>query len=1233
MVPRQSGPGGGPPESASLLEFLAPFDAGDLVAAIGALQLVPGNSGSHFTLQTLASIASLQPVDRGRPPISASRLRKLFLSEPVASLRQGDDPPPSPLVETVAFFGGGYNVIPGPIEHHGFTVQRFLEAIFLERPQIADRSFLREASTLLHSALILQDEICRRARLARYQVAEFGAGVVVPAQSRLSELKDAISFENSAVEALLAGHGVPLSGLTSLCKPDAVPVSTDPARARAHLERFPILRTADRWIVAAPCLLLPAAMNRIVLLAMERDLGPTVATRFRDAVWAEVRADLRVLGNSAIRLPGDPPPLPLFGKAGFHFLDLDKVLVTVLIADDLSGLDAETMWSGREAGPSPDALEAFLVETTRWLAALEYPPNDVLYVILLQPLVGSTYVVLPSDVGAHWAHNLPLAPADLETIALSESTDPLLLYVFARSRARLRAATRVFSWGTLDEFAMFKDHHHSYYLNDDRRLDGLVVEPGYSASLRTKTLQELDRHTARAEKPETYVSVVRAHKSTAPLYLNPGSREPRILLALDGAAVWVVPAHDADLTDAEVFDLYHHLVDAVSYWLWQMTPVLAPLLAAARGHVWSWVVEVRAGEVKSWKRAVSNPNERPSAFDWRLHPDPPHLEFTMGPSAAGLFNTKDNGAERAMVRALLAGLAELVATITGTSALPQDSIDSALETYAPLGPKKKMLVVPGDQPIDLSLDDLPPARLLSEGEYEVILDDVGRFAVEQLQLAEGQIPSESRCRTLNGCVGHMFELLRQEIASARGAPLLRHLVAMNETLTSRGLWAGIQNPARLACFADDDALRETLVDESSRLAQTSLASRFAIEVTVAEPPCGIRPFSLSLYDRILALVDEISSFGYQSDLIRYEMFDIDLSVLPSGRLGFGRRDLAERQNAYGASYHQSTVASEVSSFSKFWDGHRPASSDDAFEAAFEAEFGISFNNFLTISQVAIEVAHAAGSSPLSFQPYGTAVDHISGEGGLPREDVERFLGTFSLGPRAGFLMPPPNAQRADLYPWRFNRSCSYLRKPFLIVPQKDATWLMWGPRHLSVFRRNLVDLCLSGRLKAVSMKMRNYIGQRHNIKGREFNDRVAEELASQPDLVVRTRVRKIGHHRLDSDIDVLVGHRRTGRMMLLECKAVAHARTPFELRAQFDRLIGVENGRKGAAAGQLAVNLEWVEAHQEEVQKFLCVPRRRGASVRAAAVMDHEVFLGFMLRSPVELIPIGQLRAFAARSL
>ncbi len=159
--------------------------------------------------------------------------------------------------------------------------------------------------------------------------------------------------------------------------------------------------------------------------------------------------------------------------------------------------------------------------------------------------------------------------------------------------------------------------------------------------------------------------------------------------------------------------------------------------------------------------------------------------------------------------------------------------------------------------------------------------------------------------------------------------------------------------------------------------------------------------------------------------------------------------------------------------------------------------------------------------------------------GWSLERVNQAINLLALKSRIDFLKPDLPHQGGDVYPWKFNRALSYLRRPFLLRERDEKTEVLWGIRHLNTVSQYLVYLCLNGRLKAKSSEMKQVMSVVRNEQTKEFNNEVADLLEQNTTLIVRRRVKKIGKSKIQGeqgvlgDVDVLlIGKSGQGKTVL-----------------------------------------------------------------------------------------------------
>jgi hypothetical protein len=293
-----------------------------------------------------------------------------------------------------------------------------------------------------------------------------------------------------------------------------------------------------------------------------------------------------------------------------------------------------------------------------------------------------------------------------------------------------------------------------------------------------------------------------------------------------------------------------------------------------------------------------------------------------------------------------------------------------------------------------------------------------------------------------------------------------------------------------------------------------------------------------------------------------------------------------------------------------------------------AEFGLSMSDLIllhgTLSEAAAEREDGAATESLT-----RLSQELTERMSWDAARVQTGLELLSLTRRADFLRVDPPFRRSDVYPWRFNRRLSYIRRPLIVRGAGEDREVIWGSRHVDAAGRYLLDLVVSERLEAESLDMKNLMSELRQQETSEFNTNVAA-IYRQAGCVVKENVRKVGSARIVEagadlgDLDVLAADRERRALYVVECKDLAGARTPAELSNDLRSTFGVGGSHPSAMEKHLR-RISWVEDHLEPVLEWIGIQDRKSWHVEGLFVVDVLVLAPFVIQCPLPVLSVSEL--------
>lgn len=1207
------------PSLRPLERLIRPYERRTLLQAGAGLQLSPRNSHVQELLESLCT-ACAPNLDGGGQVASEEDLRSLF-RQPVLNrglLVTGDDPHEHLFTEAFPFHGGNFLVFPGATTGGTQPLKVLVEALSWEA-EAYDEAFHLEAMTLVAATLKLSQALCMRAGLSAHQEPlghhwndpqRVQSLVHVPSHDELYQLTQAVTLQADDLDALLSR-----AEQTALAR--HLLIAAGDVRPHPHslndgaLRRRPLLDGGEEWFVAAPHSLL-AATTRAVLHLAQDARQTEVLTAHQVAVQATrtERALLR-LGCQPLDCSLDALGQPQATQA-IYALDADKVLHVLTITQDAAWVD-----TGRMIGQWRVPLPAAPPTLPKELRGME-----VLHLLVIADQ-GDAY---QAELSPAWRdrHLLAMRPDDLVTFAAAHPGDTTALWKVQRSREALRRVAGVRVDNPLDELAFHSRRHFPLSFPFPKR--SLIVLGGREGpDWRREITRKRNEHLVPWIDGQTLVPVERAEFAPPAVHLPPIAIWTRghAAVSQDGATIWVVDASGHDVRNTPVEQgssnppagwAMDEFVQGTAVWLSELLPWL-PRSGAPVTTV-----------------ALHAPREGQSfalALDLRRH----RLHLRLGAEWTDLLAEPHNVAERYLVALLHQGLSRLA---TGRPASLRRT-RRVVHRVAPRGDKRLFMRVETYLNTELDPRGLVPVRHLSPAEEHEWALFVGRTLAAKHRWKPGREVALTTDLLIE-VNGLLFKELQEKLKVFQGQPLLELLLAHYEAVRHEAAQLTHSQLSRELLFGPYARVPHPRAEE------TATGLRFLLELLAAELPTGSRSPSLTALDDLLALGVAIIRYGVACDALRYHLGEVRGRLTEEGAL------VVEAPEYVGAQLELRRMAqrqaAEEANARRYEMRDVPVKQDDDdprpqwIETLCVSLYRISLRRLVVFINAALNIGdHHEGG--VVFLPLGEFRRAMVEELPWPEEELDLALAALALTPREDFFAVPPGLTRSEVYPWHFNRELSLTRRPFILTSLNGESAIAWGNRALESSKKHWIfTRMIEGRMQLPASQTPEHrraaeaLRQLTTWRSAAFNRAVAEEMRSLGYSVMEN-VSRFGRLKMQEDgetlgdVDVLVIDETRQRLVLIECKAYAPARTPAELAGQMEELV---KGRRRAGKPRARSLMErhvrraaFIGRHLTEVLAFLKVPAVGEWQVEPIYAMSF--FPNIMLadRAPFPLLHLEQL--------
>ncbi|WP_312824796.1 SEC-C domain-containing protein [Epilithonimonas sp.] len=1183
-----------PSKKMDSITFFSKYDKLELLKIFAGLSILPENHGKNVRLEELVVKTFLSEKYGADAPNST--VLDQFLAEAYSS-HDMEDLCTNTFTDLITFLGGDYVIFPGITENGQGLLSNQLGSIFHWPNSNIPEWFKDNTVTASLFMLGISDLIAKRLGYTRYMVDSSETNkLIVPDNYKLEQLKNAIFISKEEMTDFLEKKNI---------SPEIVDFFTiDPEReiTESSIDPFsnailykPILKTEEGYIILSPTTICLSLSRFIWNMAENNQCMKEVNDAYHAFAWNNLQLGLDKLGFDFVSI--HEIVLDEDMKAGFYQFDSDKIAFVRYLGD--SGKN----YSFSEFGFEDIASLEGVGQPTKIVSALrnvEKYKDFKIFSISIPSVIGGILMYSIKEDGADEILAMPIQ--ELDVLIQMRNVDAIDLWKFAKSRkALVKSNPLFFSFSTLDLLQVFIENSNSFYLSDESANVAPFAEPGDARDWCIEAKTKTDKHSILRKKGSGYSFVgVEKKDSFMPVYYNQHellTGNPCFAVEGYDNPIWVMPHSTPTVASYGLKNMYFQISEGISYWLWQIQEnikmYIKPLL------VKPFEIKFEFDNPEKFD-AIERNYKREENLEtyFNLVLEDSGFKLIIPKEIVAYLYGGDNEGERVLVSQILKGFNELLVR-EGFDMIPEAKVEETVENDVPLGMKKKFYILDTVDNLLMDPTNLKNYRYIQEYDSGKVLDQIVGLLGDKCP-AIGEIATkDERLKLVRGITNDaLFGLLNAKLENFNSLELLKRLTGLNESLIRKRELLKIEIPTRIACFVTEEQQIEDVYLTLSKLNRTTVSVRCLIEHLAAEQKDGGKIPSTTDVDELIAIMDQIIKWGSIADMIFFDLFDVKMSVLPSGRIGTIKQEMADVFDPYHKSKTSENVHDTVEAFDQIFaqnlQDKNVSDVPEKLDKAFIEDYGVSFTRICYFIDILSEIGFKQAFDYASF-PLDKLKEEINKNAVLKFSDSEfdSVLNYLSLEKRGTVHFLPKNSgfEISDIVPFKYNRMLSLLRKPIVLFGEQSSSdrIVFWGPRQVLDSKRILADQCQSGRLRVP--KKESAIISVLGAFAQERGDGLVRAIIASidPTNLVIDQELFIGpgfefkHSKDIGDIDVLIIDASKKILFSLESKSMSPSRNIMEMVSEVNKLFG-SDGTSGWVNKHMDRDT-WLKSNKDQITK------------------------------------------------
>jgi hypothetical protein len=1181
----------GEPETKSVPTFkhlVENYHSDPIINLIGALQLLPKNHGQEARFEEMARVALLYRRENDtRPYASWQRLVAV-----IGNIGYPDDDPTNAFTENVVFSEGNYVVYPGIYVGVTNILNQLLECIYLQENTLPEK-FKKQVNDGVGLLLFMSNKIAEEKGHGRYMERARMSDYKIAFSDYDSTIDDAfkIKFEKDYLKKVCGLLNCKYDIIKEFILPLNYPDLNKDDPDENPVSRKPLIDQGENIILYMPSTVVNALMEFIFQKSDEHKCLELITEMLHEKQFDNSFKALAHLDWLAtdIQLPENSENLPIqemvfqFDNQKFGYVCFINTLTS-----EVSNPIKDNVLEKRNQKVVKH-LETFSKEQT----------FQVLSLFVLAETGRDGFFAWQKPSAGN--QSLAFQYSELMTLAYSENVNALTLWKFAKTYGRTGEKIRIMSMGgTLDAYAIYRKNHGSLLHSDEANpFDGMMmIVNGSSNDFRQEVQRNNDEHAVLLfdGKMVGYTKVVR-EKKYAPIYTDKFvNREFRRVIENFRMPVWVTNYQAKKKGDSS---WAHHICEATAFWLMKMESHLKPALENI--SLVQLEIEIIVDENLLQAENFEIKDMPIDAIEITIEIDAPKIKLKIPFEFLYAVRLADNTADKLLMRAALQGIVSYIEEAGKKIDFDINRIGEIIEET--LQPSQAKMILFSDASRNVRMDNrkLPPMRYIQEADISYILDNLVSYLPEGYPIPDEIHSIDERKKLCDDVVSALIEQIKSKISVFDGEMLIQWLIKANEKAVQVKEFREILIPAKIACFSDFESEVKEMQEKEEDLVTTSHALRTFIEFVAINIPAGIKWANFDDIDELLALTNQLTTWGATSEAMRFDLANPRMGLLPSGRIGTEKTMQREILEPYSEAKSISDVFQYIEKFEKNYlpvlkqEEAIPTGESIELDEAFKEEFGLTLTRLSQIIGVMINMGFSKGESCVKIEKDELTQIILSDIKDISAEEIEIALSLLTLVKRPAIEIPPSGYKQMDIFPWRYTRSLSYLRRPLVRYDQQDGkAYYYFGFRHLMAYIDNLYFLLFTGKLpESSSEKMRSWIASILAEKGKPYRNAVRDWFKEKTSFQViehEVTMKPGGHLESEKDygdIDVLVIDHERKIVYSIECKNSVGARNIHEMKSEMDLYLGRDGNDKKAKIKKHVERDKWLKENQSQLKKFL----------------------------------------------